>query len=247
MGIELPNGKISRTLPEQVGENTRRLNILEEYQIQSFYKEDGHLYAKRVSGEAIDLGLLVDVSGFSINENQHLIVNYNDGTTQDLGAIFSGNVNISGNLTADSIIENMTGYSASTVYDGTAFNIEPLYIGAVKNGNKLTFAMSFFITRVSETIDDYFPKPVRIHMPLAIWNKLVAPTGFGTMISAVQSPFYQNDDDTSPLVYNIQVRKSNYYDDYYVDIVLCRPHTLTLNQKFYARCEFTFLLSDNLV
>ncbi len=71
----------------------------------------GHLITTLSNGQTIDAGIIKQVSSFSIDASQHLIVNYNDGTTTDLGAIFTGNINIAGNLTADSIIENMSGYS----------------------------------------------------------------------------------------------------------------------------------------
>lgn len=45
------------------------------------------------------------VVSFSIDENQHLIANYNDGTSTDLGAIFSGNISISGNLTVTGSVD----------------------------------------------------------------------------------------------------------------------------------------------
>lgn len=43
-------------------------------------------------------GNIKPVNNFSINASQHLIVNYQDNTSQDLGAIFNGNVNIDGVL-----------------------------------------------------------------------------------------------------------------------------------------------------
>ena len=77
----------------------------------------GYLVCTLSDGRTINAGLLKQVSGFSIDASQHLIVNYNDGTSNDLGAIFNGNINISGNLTADSIIENMGADYIFTKYD----------------------------------------------------------------------------------------------------------------------------------
>ena len=98
----------------------------------------GHLICTLSNGDTIDAGLIKQVSGFSINGSQHLIVTYNDGTTTDLGAIFSGNVNISGNLTADSIVENM-GSSYRYVLNVKQSYLTPIYVGIVKNGNKITY------------------------------------------------------------------------------------------------------------
>ena len=58
----------------------------------------GVLQLHLTNGTWLTAGNLGAVSGFSINGSQHLIVTYQDGTTQDLGAIFTGNVAINGNL-----------------------------------------------------------------------------------------------------------------------------------------------------
>ena len=98
----------------------------------------GHLITTLSDGQTIDAGLIKQVTGFSIDVSQHLIVSFNDGTSEDLGAIFTGNVNIAGNFTADSIIENMTGYGFSKTFSG----IDVDFAGVVKNGNKITFAIA---------------------------------------------------------------------------------------------------------
>ena len=81
----------------------------------------GHLILTLSDNENIDAGNLKGVSNFSINESNHLIVNYQDGTSQDLGDIFNGNVNITGNLSATGTI------SAPTI---TATDVNPTNIGA---------------------------------------------------------------------------------------------------------------------
>ena len=60
----------------------------------------GVLQLHLTNGTWLTAGNIKPVSNFSINANQHLIVNYQDNTSQDLGAIFNGNVNISGVLQA---------------------------------------------------------------------------------------------------------------------------------------------------
>lgn len=71
--------------------------------VQSAAIVNGHLILTLSNGDELDAGNLGAVSGFSIDASQHLIVTYQDGTTNDLGAIFNGNVNISGILSASSI------------------------------------------------------------------------------------------------------------------------------------------------
>lgn len=60
----------------------------------------GVLQLHLTNGTWLTAGNIKPVSNFNIDANQHLIVNYQDNTIQDLGAIFNGNVNIEGVLQA---------------------------------------------------------------------------------------------------------------------------------------------------
>ena len=64
----------------------------------------GILQLHLTNGSWLTAGNVKPVSNFNIDTNQHLIVNYQDGTSQDLGAIFNGNVVISGTITANKFI-----------------------------------------------------------------------------------------------------------------------------------------------
>ena len=64
----------------------------------------GILQLHLTNGSWLTAGNVKPVSNFNIDTNQHLIVNYQDGTSQDLGAIFNGNVVISGAITANKFI-----------------------------------------------------------------------------------------------------------------------------------------------
>lgn len=59
---------------------------------------DGHLYLTLSNDERLDAGNVKPVTRFEINASQHLIVFYGDGTSQDLGEIFNGNVIVNGTL-----------------------------------------------------------------------------------------------------------------------------------------------------
>lgn len=59
---------------------------------------NGHLYLSLTNGDELDAGNLKPVTSFTINASQHLIVNYGDGTSQDLGPIFNGDITINGKL-----------------------------------------------------------------------------------------------------------------------------------------------------
>ena len=77
----------------------------------------GHLKLTLSNGDVLDAGDLGGVSSFSIDASQHLIVHYQNGTTQDLGAIFSGNVTIDGDLsvTGNIATDSMTPKTGSAI------------------------------------------------------------------------------------------------------------------------------------
>lgn len=66
--------------------------------VQSAAIVNGHLILTLTNGDELDAGDLGGVTSFSIDASQHLIVHYQNGTTQDLGAIFSGDISINGDL-----------------------------------------------------------------------------------------------------------------------------------------------------
>lgn len=67
----------------------------------------GKLILTLSNGTTIDAGNTGAVLGFEIDSNQHLIVKYQDGTSEDLGAIFTGNVNITGDLSVGGTISSL--------------------------------------------------------------------------------------------------------------------------------------------
>ena len=71
-----------------------------EYDIVDVEIVNGHLIFTFDGDNTYDAGNLKGVTNFAINSSQHLIVNYQDGTSQDLGAIFNGNINIVGTITS---------------------------------------------------------------------------------------------------------------------------------------------------
>ena len=90
---------------------------------------NGHLILTLTNGDELDAGDLGGVTSFSIDASQHLIVTYQNGTTQDLGAIFAGNVNIAGILTALHAkvfeqIEDANGHSRNIEGNGYSLSLE---------------------------------------------------------------------------------------------------------------------------
>ena len=197
----------------------------------------GILQLHLTNGTWLTAGNIKPVSNFSIDENQHLIVNYQDGTSQDLGAIFNGNVNIAGNLTADSIIENMTGYSFVPSWTG----IRWAYVGCVKNGNKLTIALAGQFNG-TEAVNAYGTKILgQFYIPAEVGNKLY-PIQTGGHLTYLKvnafSSFYNS------ISFNVYASKPQPYQ---LGINLATIDAIPADYTGEFRIEITFLLSDNFV
>ena len=198
----------------------------------------GYLICTLSDGTIINAGIVKQIANFSINGSQHLIANYNDGTSTDLGAIFSGNVNISGNLTADSIIENMTGYSMElATVSADKGTITGIYGGIVKNGNKLTIVIAYKFTKaVGATGTIYTGK---ITVPLAIGNKIF-PYSSTIVSSNFVSAFASLFNNVSILSYF--VKNGSTVLNSSIDL-----SDLVEGTEYYIRQEITLLLSENLI
>ena len=196
----------------------------------------GHLIVTLSNGDTIDAGLIKQVSNFSINASQHLIANYNDGTSTDLGAIFTGNINIAGNLTADSIIENMSGYSF-TAHTPTNITLTDTYANVVKTGNKITFVLALNMEKSADANNQAIGQ---FNIPMSIANQLV-PFTYNKIdqreVSAVSI------DDSTLTDVNIYMAKNN-YGNLFVYLRTTTP--LTVSTKYFVRYEATFLLGSNM-
>ena len=118
------------------------------------------------NGTDIDAGLIKQVTGFSINGSQHLIVSYNDGSTSDLGEIFSGNITISGNLTVSGSINGESAPSVKPIY------YHPIYLyGTDTSGTIIRILLSIFDNNsVAYTLSTIVSKIVSLINAGAILN-----------------------------------------------------------------------------
>lgn len=201
---------------------------------------NGHLILTLSNGDELDAGNVKPVNSFLINASQHLIVNYDDGTNQDLGPIFSGNVNIDGDLTANSIIEKMNGYSFNALTKTNA-QIVTTYAGIVKNGNKVTFVCTGTFQR-SGDIEGWNCPLGRFGFPQEIGLKLypvmlngVKSLSFGRL--ALLKSYTQNIDVPCLIIKN----SNSEFTPIIYDLIRTDANT-----PYLFRFEITFLLSDNL-
>ena len=254
---------------------TQNVNIKDAlaYVSNIYVGANGHLITQLSDGTDMDAGIIKQISSFSIDASQHLIANYNDGTSTDIGAIFSGNISISGTLTvsgqatfndevqvndnmdvagdftADSIIENMP---SSYVFDKSSaisnLTKDYVYAGIVKTGNKITLAVGCKLTRTGTIGTQY------LHI-----GNFVIPSDIASKIFPVNiggSNFVDVKDVA--LLYNLSTAKAGraYAEkssdglgrnvigiNLNIDDI---NNELTLNAEYYFRYEITILLSDNL-
>lgn len=150
--------------------------------------------------------------------------------------------NFTGAITAPSIIENMSGYSAS-ILSNAGLTEEAIYIGAVKNGNKLTLVVAMNLTK-NETLSGS-KNICDIVVPASIFSKLY-PTAIGGYLGLLDYIALNGIDEDGQfinlkaLIYKEGSNKVRF------GIHSSTIDNLTLNKKTYIRIESTFLLSDNL-
>ena len=197
----------------------------------------GNLITTLSDGTVIDAGKIKAISNFSINASQHLIANYNNGTTQDLGAIFTGNVNIAGNFTADSIIENMSGYSFTLpTSDKVTYNF--IFASACKNGNKLTLVSYFKLTRIGTGA--YIPTG-SWGIPQAVGQKLIP---IGDNFLCCYQVYCAKAPQNTGIALHGTIQK---YSNTQLNQFLYNINSLDENVEYLVRIEITFLLGDSLV
>lgn len=205
----------------------------------------GILQLHLTNGTWLTAGNIKPVSDFNIDASQHLIVNYQDGTSQDLGAIFNGNVNVVGTLnatkvTGDEIVENMSGYTFTPSADLSKNGITLKYAGAVKNGNKVTFVIAGLFNNATGLSITPHPDLGNFTVPNNIGQKLYPM--IGTIVDVKPISFFLN--YNTILQKNMQMRKNNN--------TTLNFQLISMNKDFNAdadyafRIEETFLLSDNL-
>lgn len=158
------------------------------------------------------------------------------------GLSVGGDVDITGDLEADeisgnSIIEKMSGYSAVKPLDITGLEIS--YAGAVKNGNKLTLAVAFGFEAYSENITN--SSVIKITVPSSVMAKLYThQVGQQTgVLTQVIIPLFSGLTD-SVNAYGFAYKGETIDLNIFVS-------GLTIGKTYEGRFEVTFLLSDNLI
>ena len=150
-----------------------------------------------------------------------------------------GSLDADGLVTGGEIVEKMSGYSFTRVGSGLT-NWTPIYVGACKNGNKMTFV-------IFGTYNASSPSAQALgtfSIPQAVADKLF-PYQLGAderVLDTKVTPFFSG--LTSYKTGIIEIEKHSSLSQITFSL---RPIDLVAETTYYFRAEVTFLLSDNFV
>ena len=150
-------------------------------------------------------------------------------------------VTASGNITAPSIIENMIGYVFIPKESITGYSFSYVYVGVVKNGNKLTFVTSLKITKTDADAGatqslGTFQVPQEVHD--ALYPVTIGGSDVLTTQKVQASSSYQNSVDCPAWMTKGVSRTLS---------IGANLTNLVVNTEYYIRQEVTFLLSSNMI
>ena len=193
-----------------------------------------------IESNEIRIGERISSAYIGAGNTLHLVTESGDDI--DAGAMFNGDLNVSGNLavsgqiTGAPIIENMSGYSFTKLTPaGYTYNVN--YAGVVKNGNKITFAVAFDINKTDSSASNSAELGT-FTIPAEIGNALV-PNALGYIDQRDVLYFTSPTAVSSKPIWIQKVNATTIKISVYNGGV-------TVNTVYYARLEATFLLSDNL-
>lgn len=148
-----------------------------------------------------------------------------------------GDLYADGNFTANSIIENMNGYS---IENNTLLTNQ--YISVVKTGNKITFVIAGTLTPTQTMIDNGGEWLTVFNVPNDILSKIKVIEKFGGGIVRVGTvPSFSSQDAYKTAKYRCEKISTGLKFTY-----LTSGAGLVANTPYVINIEVTFLLSDNM-
>lgn len=189
---------------------------------------------KKVFEEELESGALDELVSDAVDA--YLVEHPVDVTALEGQDVELNSLDADGLITGGEIVEKMSGYSAQiTTQSGWTKN--PVYVGAVKSGNKITFVTAIELTKTDGGASTY-PNLAKILCPEEILNKLYP---FSNSVLYAEKTLCFASDDTQEV--------DGYVEKESVDTSfgIFENNKFTLNKTYYVRIEATFLLSDSLV
>ena len=173
----------------------------------------------------------------------YLVENPVDITALEGQDISCNSVDADAGITGAEIIEKMSGYSFEAGVESENLTKDYVYAGVVKNGNKLTFALAFELTR-TDTISATYFNLGNFVVPNDVYSKLFPNTTINGLLQVARLDGFSTF-SSSPIELRGYCYKNN--SRIVFEIYETNANTkLVANTKYYVRYEVTFLLSDNL-
>ena len=179
--------------------------------------------------------------------NGHLMITLTNSTTIDAGLVLNfpttdiacNNLSASGLISGNEIIENMTGYSWT---QGTPANVSlsKVYVGAVKNGNKLTLVVSYKLT---PSVANPFVHLGSFIIPSNVGNKIF-PVQVGSSLIVVSNKVTLTGNSYSDIIEELYFITHNSATS--LEFYLSTPASLIVDKEYYVRIESTISLSESL-
>lgn len=246
--IELPDKKKCYNLPEQVAQNLRNITFLaEQYKnidalpaIWKVYKEEFDSEMETFEGWTTTFeGWNNTLSTYLANMSSAAVSAIAGQTIAP--AVVNATTSINApSVTGNSIVETMTGY-AFTAGSPSNYDLEIVYDGIVKNGNKLTLALAINLTKRSGALNYGVGLGV-FSIPNTVGTKLYPTLISGVNFLDVKELCAWSDYATNVKVV-LGVKKP---DNVRIFLELQSAGNMVQDTKYYIRTEVTFLLSDPL-
>ena len=200
------------------------------YSEQELTKIIGDVFDQKIEAGAFNESIADAVDAYLV---EHPV----DITALEGQDIAPKDISATGNITAPSIIETMSGYSFTPATSDAKTTLELIYAGIVKNGDKLTLVVAANVTKISS---DYRSLGTFI-VPSTVYAKLYTVTVGGYQYLSIANLQSVNDSFADEdCRYACEKPGSN--------IIAIKLDTSKMSTtKTYIRIEQTFLLSDNLI
>lgn len=160
------------------------------------------------------------------------------------GIDLKDNLHVDGKISGGEIVEDMSGYSA-TISEPTGYTIEPVYVGACKNGNKLTIVIALNITRTQDSLSGN-AELAKITVPDDVFGKInPTPIGGHNVVDVKEQTFWQNPWTNKKTAVYMQIPGAE-------DLLRLTANdtlntALTKDTTYYMRYEATILLNESLI
>ena len=147
-----------------------------------------------------------------------------------------GDLDVTGSISGAEIVEKMNGYSASMITT-TGWTITPVYLSAVKTGNKITIVVAVKATKTDAEAVGY-PYLAYVTIPASVHNKLYPFSS--SMLDYKEGIAFAST--------NVSVRQyCEKASSNRLAFGIAGTNNFVLNTEYYIRHEVTFLLSDSFI